>query len=181
MCEDNTLIETVNYGSGIQCQRKYKNGILRLETWLKDGVKNRNNDEPAEIEFYENGIKYRESWYHDGYLYRENDLPNTIWYSPESKVIYESWESDSPRENDKPSEVGYYENGVKEYESWLIDHVGFHRENDQPAVIEYYNSFDENRVQRVKSQSWYIDDIQQRDNGFPSEIEYDEEGNEVEN
>lgn len=149
----------------------------------KHGVKqSRETGESSQIQFYENGNKYKEFWFRDGYLYRENDLPHTILYNTESKVVYECWESDSPREGDKPSQIRYYENGAKKHESWYIDHVGFHRENNKPAEIQYYNSFDENGIQLVKSITWWcIDNTPYGNRDFPGRIDYDdEEGNEIE-
>lgn len=174
--ESKTTFAIINYDSGIQCKLEYENDILSRETWLKDGKKHKEDNNPAEIVFYENGNKRQEYWYKNGISYRENGLPHDVWYDIKSNIIHEDWESNFPREDDKPSTIFYYESGNKEAELWLICDIGYHRENDKPAMINYYDSFDENGNQIVKSETWYVNNDQYRECDLPSEIEYDEKG-----
>ena len=77
--------EIVDYGSGVQCKRSYENGILRKEIWLKDEIKNRDDDEPTQIEFYENGIIFVSKWYKNGKQHREYDKPAEIYFNKKQR------------------------------------------------------------------------------------------------
>lgn len=196
--------ETIVYGSGIQCLRKYENTVLSKEIWLKDeiihrdgdepaisyyfthglvskslywyknGKIHRENDKPARIDYFRNGSKEREVWFINDLLYRADNRPCEIRYSSESNVLSKYR---NPRKDGEPTEIHYYESGNKKREKWWNTNYSSLREDDKPSVVEYYDSFDENGIQRIKAMNWFRDHFLSREDDKPSRIRYYENGN----
>ncbi len=124
--------------------------VLGSYEWWTNGLKHRENDQPAVIysngdkEWWTNGLQHRDNdqpavirkdgvmeWWKNGKRHRDNDLPadvaangTLVWYK----------NGNMHRDNDRPADIhpdchkGWYKNGRK------------HRDNDKPAVMYQYRN-----------------------------------------
>ena len=57
---------------------RYENGKIEYKGWYQNGVRTRQNDQPAEIQYGEDGRIIGRAWFKDGLLGRDKDNPSGI-------------------------------------------------------------------------------------------------------
>jgi hypothetical protein len=172
------------------------NGLVKSETWYKNGVLHRDDDSPAHIEYINEAI-FITMYYQEGKLHRESLEPEGTGYLPSCIKFFhypdvkmsELWfknglhHRESSNDFHLPAQVEYFENGSIHSETYFINGKKNREEGkldpgsnksapgtDKPTHITY------NIEGMPYIFDWYKDDIRHREGDKPAHIKLFDNG-----
>lgn len=146
--------------------------------YYQKGLKHRDEDKPAKI-YYFNNVSYKYKWFKYDHLHRDNDKPAEV-YTKINEFI-------DPQSNYSKTEI-WYQNGLKHRENLPAEIYYYDQDGRNKKIEKYYHQNLLNNNQdaawiyyfpdgQKKSETWYKDSKEYREDDLPSHLEYHQNGN----